>query len=78
MQFGLGEGRPQFERKTRVKEAVALLGLEGSLEQDPNNFDNGTRQRVAFARAVARQSSIILFDEPITNVTPSIRLAEGN
>jgi ABC-type sugar transport system ATPase subunit len=56
------------ERKARVKEAVALLGLEGSLEQDPNNFDNGTRQRVAFARAVARQSSIILFDEPITNV----------
>ena len=38
------------------------------LNQDPNNFDNGTRQRVAFARAVARQSSVILFDEPITNV----------
>lgn len=56
------------ERDARVRDAVALLGLEGSLEQDPNNFDNGTRQRVAFARAVARQSSIILFDEPITNV----------
>jgi ABC-type sugar transport system ATPase subunit len=56
------------ERETRVREAVTLLGLQGSLQQDPNNFDNGTRQRVAFARAVARQSSIILFDEPITNV----------
>jgi ABC-type sugar transport system ATPase subunit len=56
------------ERRKRVEEAVALLGLEKSLEQDPGNFDNGTRQRVAFARAVARQSSIILFDEPITNV----------
>jgi ABC-type sugar transport system ATPase subunit len=56
------------ERKIRVNEAVSLLGLERSLDQDPNNFDNGTRQRVAFARAVARQSSIILFDEPITNV----------
>jgi ABC-type sugar transport system ATPase subunit len=56
------------ERQDRVREAVTLLGLEQSLQQDPNNFDNGTRQRVAFARAVARQSSIILFDEPITNV----------
>jgi ABC-type sugar transport system ATPase subunit len=56
------------ERKARVDEAVSLLGLERSLDQDPGNFDNGTRQRVAFARAVARQSSIILFDEPITNV----------
>ncbi len=55
-------------REARVREAVTLLGLEHSLDQDPNNFDNGTRQRVAFARAVARQSSIILFDEPITNV----------
>ena len=45
-----------------------MLGLEASLNQDPHNFDNGTRQRVAFARAVARQSSVILFDEPITNV----------
>jgi ABC-type sugar transport system ATPase subunit len=56
------------ERRKRVDEAVALLGLEQSLDQDPGHFDNGTRQRVAFARAVARQSSIILFDEPITNV----------
>jgi ABC-type sugar transport system ATPase subunit len=56
------------DRQARVREAVVLLGLEQSLEQNPSNFDNGTRQRVAFARAVARQSSIILFDEPITNV----------
>jgi ABC-type sugar transport system ATPase subunit len=34
------------ERRARVQEAVALLGLEASLNQDPNNFDNGTRQRV--------------------------------
>ena len=30
------------ERRARVQEAVALLGLEASLNQDPNNFDNGT------------------------------------
>jgi len=58
------------ERQKRVYEAIALLGLEGSLHSDPDRFDNGTRQRLSFARAVARQSSIILFDEPITNLNP--------
>ena len=58
------------ELTARVEDAIALLGLERSLNLDPERFDNGTRQRVAFARAVARRSSIILFDEPITNVDP--------
>jgi ABC-type sugar transport system ATPase subunit len=58
------------ELKRRVEDAITLLGLERSLKTDPERFDNGTRQRVSFARAVARQSSIILFDEPITNVDP--------
>jgi ABC-type sugar transport system ATPase subunit len=61
------------ELKRRVEDAIALLGLERSLNTDPERFDNGTRQRVSFARAVARQSSIILFDEPITNVDPESR-----
>jgi ABC-type sugar transport system ATPase subunit len=58
------------ELTVRVEDAISLLGLERSLKMDPERFDNGTRQRVAFARAVARRSSIILFDEPITNVDP--------
>ena len=58
------------ELTARVEDAIGLLGLERSLKMDPERFDNGTRQRVAFARAVARRSSIILFDEPITNVDP--------
>jgi ABC-type sugar transport system ATPase subunit len=58
------------ELTLRVEDAISLLGLERSLKMDPERFDNGTRQRVAFARAVARRSSIILFDEPITNVDP--------
>ncbi len=61
------------ERRTRVEAAIELLGLGGSLKRDPDRFDNGTRQRVAFARAVARQSAILLFDEPITNVDPEAK-----
>ena len=58
------------ELTARVEDAIVLLGLERRLDVDPERFDNGTRQRVAFARAVARQSSVLLFDEPITNVDP--------
>jgi ABC-type sugar transport system ATPase subunit len=61
-------------RKQRVEEAIALLGLEKNLDDNPERFDNSVRQRVAFARAVARRSSILLFDEPITNVDPQSRL----
>src|SRR6266481_8244170 len=40
------------ELKLRVDDAIALLGLERNLNTDPERFDNGTRQRVSFARAV--------------------------
>ena len=62
------------ERRERVGEAIALLGLEKNLRDHPDRFDNGVRQRVAFARAVARRSSLLLFDEPITNVDHESRL----
>ena len=62
------------ERRERVEEAIALLGLEKNLRDRPERFDNGVRQRVAFARAVARRSSLLLFDEPITNVDHESRL----
>lgn len=62
------------ERRERVEEAIALLGLEKNLRDRPERFDNGVRQRVAFARAVARRSSLLLFDEPITNVDHESKL----
>ena len=62
------------ERRERVEQAIALLGLEKNLRDRPERFDNGVRQRVAFARAVARRSSLLLFDEPITNVDHESRL----
>lgn len=61
-------------RKARVMEAVELLGLGKNLRDDPDRFDNGVRQRVAFARAIARRASLLLFDEPITNVDHESKL----
>ena len=51
-----------------------LLGLEASAGKDITQLDNGTRQKVAVAREVARQPRIILFDEPITNVDTEAKL----
>ncbi|MEZ4709902.1 MAG: ABC transporter ATP-binding protein [Caldilineaceae bacterium] len=62
------------ERARRIDEVVTLLEMEESLHKDLSALDNGTRQKVAVARAVARQPRIILFDEPITNVDINAKL----
>ena len=62
------------ERKQRVDEVIELLGLGPAAGKDPSKLDNGTRQKVAVAREVARQPQIILFDEPITNVDATAKL----
>ncbi len=62
------------ERERRVREIVDLLEMGDSIDSSINQLDNGTRQKVAVARAVARQPRIILFDEPITNVDINAKL----
>lgn len=62
------------ERSARVDEVIALLGLEAAADRDITQLDNGTRQKVAVAREIARQPRIILFDEPITNVDTEAKL----
>ena len=56
------------ERDKRVDEVLDILEMRHAADADISELDNGTRQKVACARAVARQPQIILFDEPITNV----------
>jgi ABC-type sugar transport system ATPase subunit len=63
------------ERRNRIEEVAAILGLQDSLDKDISEMDNGTRQKVAVAREVARQPRIILFDEPITNVDAKAKVA---
>ncbi|MBD3306630.1 ATP-binding cassette domain-containing protein [candidate division KSB3 bacterium] len=58
----------ETDRRQRVEEVISILGLEESAHKATSQLDMGTRQKVAVARAVARQPRIILFDEPITNV----------
>ncbi len=58
----------ESERRRRINEVAKILDLKEVLETDSRRLDSSTRQKVAVARAVARQPQIILFDEPITNV----------
>ncbi|MBW7884639.1 MAG: ABC transporter ATP-binding protein [Caldilineaceae bacterium] len=62
------------ERARRVDEVMDLLEMRAAADADIETLDNGTRQKVAVARAVARQPRIILFDEPLTNVDLSSKL----
>ncbi|MEI4472240.1 ABC transporter ATP-binding protein [Frigidibacter sp. MR17.24] len=63
----------EAEIKARVGRAAAVLQLENRLHQKPGNLSGGQRQRVAIGRAIVREPSIFLFDEPLSNLDAALR-----
>ncbi|KQZ15605.1 sugar ABC transporter ATP-binding protein [Mesorhizobium sp. Root554] len=62
------------EIASRVSNAAAILGLEKLLERYPRQLSGGQRQRVAMGRAIVRDPSVFLFDEPLSNLDAKLRV----
>ena len=73
--FGLKMKKvPPAQIDERVHEAAELLHIEGMLNRFPVQMSGGQRQRIAVARAIAVNSSIVLMDEPLSNLDALLRL----
>ncbi|MDQ7850924.1 MAG: ATP-binding cassette domain-containing protein, partial [Armatimonadota bacterium] len=64
--------RAEIDR--RVREAAAMLGIEGLLNRKPKQLSGGQQQRVALGRAIVREPLVFLMDEPLSNLDAKLRV----
>jgi multiple sugar transport system ATP-binding protein len=65
---------PKDQLDTKVKEAAEILGLTDWLDRKPGQLSGGQRQRVAMGRAIVREPSVFLMDEPLSNLDAKLRV----
>src|ERR1035438_1156844 len=65
---------PKAEIKKKVNETAELLGLTEWVDRKPGQLSGGQRQRVAMGRAIVREPSVFLMDEPLSNLDAKLRV----
>jgi multiple sugar transport system ATP-binding protein len=74
MGFGLSlQGMKRADIESRVGEAARILEIGHLLDRKPRQLSGGQRQRVAIGRAIVRDPSVFLFDEPLSNLDAALR-----
>jgi len=67
-------GLSKAEQEKRVSKAAEVLNLSDYLDRRPGQLSGGQRQRVAIGRAIVREPSAFLFDEPLSNLDAALRV----
>lgn len=62
------------ETAAKVDRAASILNLHSYLDRYPRQLSGGQRQRVAMGRAIVREPSVFLFDEPLSNLDAQLRV----
>jgi multiple sugar transport system ATP-binding protein len=68
-------GTAKAEMRERVDAVAAMLGLTDYLDRKPGQLSGGQRQRVAMGRAIVRQPTAYLMDEPLSNLDAKLRVS---
>ncbi|MDN6637069.1 MAG: ABC transporter ATP-binding protein [Yaniella sp.] len=61
-------------RRTRSEEVLSMLGIDHLADRYPTQLSGGQQQRVAIARTIAPSPSVVLFDEPLSNLDARLRV----
>lgn len=73
--YGLkARGEKDRAIRTKVREALQLVGLEKTEHRFPNQLSGGEQQRVALARVIVMEPSLLLMDEPLSNLDAKLRI----
>ena len=65
---------PKDEINKKIAQVAKILQMEDLLDRKPSQLSGGQRQRVAMGRAISRDPSLFLFDEPLSNLDAKLRV----